>query len=122
MECHAVVNDYNADYPLDFYRFFRDELDCHYIQFTPIVERLSKRADGLKLSSLKQKDGEVAPFTVSPEQWGNFLCTIFDEWVKKDVGNYFIQIFDSTLANWVGQQPGVLFDGKILWPCRRDGV
>ena len=42
----AVVNDYNADYPLDFYRFFRDELDCHYIQFTPIVERLSKRADG----------------------------------------------------------------------------
>ena len=103
----AVVNNYNADYPLDFYRFFRDELDCHYIQFTPIVERLSKRADGLKLSSLKQKDGEVAPFTVSPEQWGNFLCTIFDEWVKKDVGNYFIQIFDSTLANWVGQQPGV---------------
>lgn len=51
----AVVNDYNADYPLDFYRFFRDELDCHYIQFTPIVERLSNRADGLRLSSLKQK-------------------------------------------------------------------
>lgn len=51
----AVVNDYNADYPLDFYRFFRDELDCHYIQFTPIVERLSSRADGLRLSSLKQK-------------------------------------------------------------------
>ena len=103
----AVVNDYNADYPLDFYRFFRDELDCHYIQFTPIVERLSSRADGLRLSSLKQKDGELAPFSITPEQWGNFLCTIFDEWVLNDVGNYYIQLFDSTLANWVGQQPGV---------------
>ena len=103
----AVVNDYNADYPLDFYRFFRDELDFHYIQFTPIVERLSSRADGLRLSSLKQKDGELAPFSITPEQWGNFLCTIFDEWVLNDVGNYYIQLFDSTLANWVGQQPGV---------------
>ena len=93
--------------PLDFYRFFRDELDCHYIQFTPIVERLSSRADGLRLSSLKQKDGELAPFSITPEQWGNFLCTIFDEWVLNDVGNYYIQLFDSTLANWVGQQPGV---------------
>ena len=97
----AVVNDYNADYPLDFYRFFRDELDCHYIQFTPIVERLSNRADGLRLSSLKQKDGELASFSITPEQWGNFLCTIFDEWVLNDVGNYYIQLFDSTLANWV---------------------
>ena len=63
--------------------------------------------DGLRLSSLKQKDGELAPFSITPEQWGNFLCTIFDEWVLNDVGNYYIQLFDSTLANWVGQQPGV---------------
>lgn len=103
----AVVNDYNADYPLDFYRFFRDELDCHYLQFTPIVERISSRADGLKLASLREKDCEVAPFTVSPEQWGKFLCNVFDEWVQNDVGNYFVQIFDATLANWVGEQPGV---------------
>ena len=46
-------------------------------------------------------------FSVTPEQWGNFLCTIFDEWVHNDVGEYFIQIFDSTLANWMGQQPGI---------------
>ncbi len=103
----AVVNDFNADYPLDFYRFFRDELDCHYIQFAPIVERLSNRKDGLHLSSLKQKDGELADFSVTPEQWGEFLCTIFDEWVRRDVGRTFIQLFDSTLANWVGEQPGV---------------
>ena len=103
----AVVNDFNADYPLDFYRFFRDELECPYIQFTPIVERLSNRKDGLHLSSLKQKDGELADFSITPEQWGEFLCTVFDEWVRHDVGKTFIQLFDSTLANWVGEQPGV---------------
>lgn len=103
----AVVNDYNADYPLDFYRFFRDELDCHYIQFTPVVERLSARADGLRLSSPKQGEGEVAPFSVSAGQWGDFLCAVFDEWVRHDVGDYFIQLFDATLANWAGRQPGV---------------
>lgn len=103
----AVVNDFNADYPLDFYHFFK-EIGCHYIQFTPIVERFSKRQDGLSLSTpVQQDETELADFSVSPEQWGNFLCTIFDEWVKEDVGNYYIQLFDATLANWIGEKPGV---------------
>ena len=102
----AVVNDYNADYPLEFYHFFK-ELGCHYIQFTPIVERIHPHTDGRHLAHVLQKDEKLADFSVSPEQWGNFLCTIFDEWVKNDVGEYFIQIFDSTLANWMGAQPGV---------------
>ncbi len=89
----AVVNDYNADYPLDFYRFFRDELGCQFLQFTPIVETVP--------------GGAVTEESVSPEQWGNFLCTIFDEWVRKDVGTMFVQLFDATLANWVGVMPGV---------------
>jgi len=96
----AVVNDFNADYPLDFYHSFK-EIDCHYIQFTPIVERISERADGLSLSSpIQNEKAELTDFSVSPEQWGNFLCAIFDEWVREDVGNYYIQLFDSTLANW----------------------
>lgn len=102
----AVVNDYNADYPLEFYHFFK-ELGCHYIQFTPIVERIHPHADGRHLAHALQKDEKLTDFSVSPEQWRNFLCTIFDEWVKNDVGEYFIQIFDSTLANWMGAQPGV---------------
>ena len=103
----AVVNDFNADYPLEFYNFFK-EIDCRYIQFTPIVERLYPHKDGRHLAS-PMDNGKVslADFSVSPEQWGEFLVTLFDEWVKEDVGKYFIQLFDATLANWVGQQPGV---------------
>lgn len=103
----AVVNDFNADYPLDFYNFFKD-IECHYIQFTPIVERLYPYRDGRHLASpMEQGKVPLADFSVTPEQWGEFLVTLFDEWVKEDVGKYFIQLFDSTLANWVGQQPGV---------------
>lgn len=102
----AVVNDFNADYPLDFYHFFK-EIGCHYIQFTPIVERIVKRDDGLTLAPGMSEGGKVTDFSVTPGQWGNFLCTIFDEWVKNDVGNYYIQLFDATLANWVGVTPGI---------------
>lgn len=102
----AVVNDYNADYPLEFYHFFKD-LECHYIQFTPIVERIHLNSDGRYLANVLQKEEKLADFSVTPEQWGNFLCTLFDEWVKNDVGKYFIQIFDATLANRMGTQPGV---------------
>ena len=102
----AVVNDFNADYPKESYRFFKD-LGCRYIQFTPVVERTVKRADGLTLAPGMQEGGEVTDFSVTPEQWGNFLCTLYDEWVKQDVGEIFIQLFDATLANWAGVPPGV---------------
>ena len=102
----AVVNDFNADYPKEFYHFFKD-LGCRYIQFTPVVERTVKRADGLTLAPGMQEGGEVTDFSVTPEQWGNFLCTLYDEWVKQDVGEIFIQLFDATLANWAGVPPGV---------------
>lgn len=102
----AVVNDFNADYPLDFYHFFK-EIGCHFIQFTPIVERKVSRPDGLTLAPGMEEGGELLDFSVTPEQWGTFLCKIFDEWVRNDVGDYYIQLFDATLANWVGQVPGV---------------
>lgn len=99
----GVVNDYNVDYPLEFCNFFKS-LDCHYIQFAPIVE---------------QVNGELASWSVPSEKWGDFLITIFDEWVKQDVGNYYIQYFDSTLANWVGENPGVCILAKT---CGHAGV
>lgn len=103
----AVVNNLNAEAPLPFYHFFK-EIDCHYIQFTPVVERIKNHADGRHLASMA--DGEelaLAPFSVTPEQWGRFLCELFDEWVQRDVGTYFIQLFDATLANYVGVEPGI---------------
>lgn len=102
----AVVNDFNADYPHDFYAFFK-EIGCRYIQFTPVVERVLGHPDGRTLAAADEEGGELADFSVSPRQWGDFLCALFDEWVANDVGEYFIQLFDSTLANWAGVQPGV---------------
>lgn len=115
----AVVNDFNGDYPLEFYHFFK-EMGCRYIQFTPIVERIIPRKDGRYLASpMDDPDVPLADFSVSPEQWGDFLCAIFDEWVRNDVGRYFIQIFDATLANWIGEQPGVCSMAKT---CGHAGV
>lgn len=115
----AVVNDYNADYPLEFYRFFK-QIGCKYIQFSPIVERVVKREDGLTLApGMQGGDAGLPDFSITPEQWGNFLCTIFDEWVHNDVGEYFVQLFDATLANWVGQAPGVCI---LAEECGHAGV
>lgn len=103
----AVVNDFNADYPLDFYRFFRDN-GCQFLQFTPIVERFTQRNKRPALAHIgDEEELTLADFSVSPEQWGQFLCTIFDEWVRHDVGQIFVEIFDCALANWVGQPPGI---------------
>lgn len=114
----AVVNDYNADYPLDFYHFFKDN-GCKYLQFSPIVERILPHGDGRHLASLKDEDAPLADFSVTPEQWGNFLCEIFDEWVRNDVGETFVEIFDCTLANWIGEQPGICIFAK---ECGHAGV
>lgn len=102
----AVVNDFNGDYPLEFYHFFK-EIGCHYIQFAPIVERILPHTDGRHLADLNDKEAPLADFSVSPEQWGSFLCQLFDEWVCNDIGTYFIQLFDATLCNWMGVPPGI---------------
>ena len=115
----AVVNEYNADHPLEFYHFFKDN-GCQYLQFTPIVERLTKHQDGRTLASLADdKEIPLADFSVTPEQWGNFLCAIFDEWVRNDVGKMFVEIFDCTLANWMGVLPGICAYSKN---CGHAGV
>ena len=101
----GVVNDYNADYPLDVYHFYKEN-GCKYIQFAPIIERIQGHNDGRHLAS-PTEEATLAPFSVSPEQYAHFCCTIFDEWVHHDVGQVFIQLFDSTLARWAGEEPGV---------------
>ena len=115
----AVVNAYNAEHPLEFYHFFRDN-GCQYLQFTPIVERLTEHEDGRTLASLADdREIPLADASVTPEQWGNFLCTIFDDWVRHDVGKTFVEIFDCTLANWMGVLPGICAYSK---ECGHAGV
>ena len=113
----AVVNALNADDPERFYSFFKS-IGCHYIQFAPIVERY--HADG-RLATVGEPDEEsrLSSFSVTPEQWGDFLCGLFDLWVRDGVGESFIQIFDATLANWMGVQPGVCTMAKY---CGHAGV
>ena len=115
----AVVNAYNANHPLEFYRFFKEN-GCQFLQFTPIVERLTRHEDGRTLASLADKDEiSLSEASVAPEQWGYFLCAIFDEWVRKDVGKIFVEIFDCTLANWMGISPDICAYSK---ECGHAGV
>lgn len=115
----AVVNAYNVNHPLEFYRFFKEN-GCQFLQFTPIVERLTRHEDGRTLASLADKNEiPLSEASVTPEQWGYFLCAIFDEWVRKDVGKIFVEIFDCTLANWMGISPGICAYSK---ECGHAGV
>ena len=113
----AVANRLNGDHPLSFYRFFKN-IGCRYIQVTPVVERLAHHDDGRQLASLVD-EGQLAPFSIRPKQWGNFLCTIFDEWVRHDVGQTYVELFDCILANWVGETPGICVYAK---ECGHAGV
>ncbi len=105
----SVVNDYNAKYPLETYRFLKST-GSKYMQFTPIVERVAENVpeDLLQLlSGSDQATGKLTPWSVDALDYGKFLCDIFDDWVLHDVGSYFVPTFDSILANWVGSMTSI---------------
>lgn len=93
----TTANRVNADYPLEVYRFLRDEVGATWMQFIPVVERIN--ADGL---TLYQEGSTVSQRSVLPEQFGRFLSAIFDEWVRRDVGRIYVQTFEAALRNWLG--------------------
>lgn len=95
----TTVHAANVGHPLDVYRFFRDEVGARFVQFIPIVKRDNKTGF--------QEGTEVSDHSVTGEQYGRFLTTIFDEWVRRDVGRVFVQIFDMALAAWSAQHPGL---------------
>jgi uncharacterized protein len=99
----ATVHAANSEHPLEVYRFFRDEVGASFIQFIPIVERDNETG--------YQEGTRVTDRSVSGTAYGSFLNAVFDEWVRRDVGRVFVQIFDVTLAGWVGERPGLcIFD------------
>lgn len=91
----TCIHAANADYPIEVYRFLRDEVETQFIQFIPIVERENETGF--------QEGAQVTDRTVSAEQYGQFLIAVFDEWVQRDVGKVFVQIFDVSLGIWYGQ-------------------
>jgi len=113
----CTVHAANVERPLRLYRFFRDELKARFIQFIPIVERVTPEIrdsanEGWgdrksKRPFYSQQGDQVTERSVRPEQWGRFLTTIFDEWVRKDVGRVFVQLFDSALASWARLPPAM---------------
>ena len=105
----ACVARDTARWPLDVYRFLRDQ-GVEFIQFTPIVERIADaryRRLGLRLAgpaSLDKEElqNEIPPWTVIPEEYGDFLITIYEEWVRHDVGKVFVMNFEWALNAWIG--------------------
>ena len=81
----CCVNTINAEHPLEVYKFFRDNIGAEFIQFIPIVQRVNKTG--------YQEGNEVTERSVTGKQYGNFLISIFDEWVRNDVAKVYVQIF-----------------------------
>jgi len=93
----CTVHAANAGHPKELYGFLRDEAEARYIQFIPIVERAGARGF--------QEGDTVTDRSVDAEQYGRFLCAVFDDWIGRDVGKIFIQIFEAALAAWAGYPP-----------------
>jgi uncharacterized protein len=91
------------------YRFLKG-IGAQFMQFIPIVERVAEAAnpDGLVLIGPRDLHAaRVSEWSVEPRQYGVFLCTIFDEWVRRDVGSHYVQLFDVTLESWLGLTPNL---------------
>lgn len=105
----TVVNRANSQQPLEVYRFLK-EIGSGFMQFIPLVER--KADTGAKtlgldfseppLSGKWSPSEPVTSWSVESRQYGEFLVKIFDEWVRQDVGRYFVQMFDVALGSWMG--------------------
>jgi uncharacterized protein len=101
----TVVHKYNQHHALEIYRFLR-QVGSGHMQFIPIVERMGDAHDHFAAPPEPDGTGENSPVTqwsVTSEVYGDFLCSIFDEWVRNDVGRIFVQMFEVQLAIWMGQ-------------------
>ncbi|MEW5842595.1 MAG: anaerobic sulfatase-maturation protein [Bacteroidota bacterium] len=108
----TVVQKNNSYHPLEVYNFLKEN-GSKYMQFIPIVERISERdSNGLSLTLPNQQKAVVSQWSVEPVQYGNFLIEIFNQWVSNDVGKYFVQTFDVALEAWFGLEPSLCLFSK----------
>jgi uncharacterized protein len=105
----SCVNSYNVHSATETYRFLK-HIGSGFIQFLPVVERIANQSDEKKLNLVAPsyiENATVTEWSVNGKDFGKFLITIFNEWVRNDVARYYIQIFDTTLANYVGEMAGL---------------
>ncbi|MCG9695565.1 anaerobic sulfatase maturase [Shewanella sp. Isolate11] len=127
----TVVNRLNAKHPLEVYRFLTQELGASYIQFTPCVEAKDFKSTAPqfwnesmrpKLGSELSKPGHpmsvVTDWSVDPDDWGNFLKVVFEEWINNDLGKVLVNLFETALAQTMGMPSQLCvtaeFCGKAL--------
>jgi uncharacterized protein len=113
----TTIHAANQDRGREVYRFLRDDCGARFMQFIPIVERGSPETmaaanagwgERAKDRPLYVQSGNlVTDRSVSPEGYGRFLIDVFEEWVCRDVGDVYIQMFDVALANWYGEPPSL---------------
>ena len=116
----TTVHAANGDHGREVYRFLRDDLGASFVQFIPIIERVAEAAaDGTvpwtswRDRPLYVQQGEVVTGrSITGEQYGRFLIDVFEEWVRRDIGEVYVQMFDVALANWVGEPPGLCVHSK----------
>ncbi len=97
----STVNVHSEGRGHEVYRFLRQI--SVFMQFLPVAELVS---DGF-IQSPDKESAQIAPWSVSARGFGQFMCDIFDDWVVNDVGERYVQLFDATLANYVGVQPSI---------------
>ncbi len=105
----STVNSYNVHYASETYRFLK-KIGSGFMQFLSVVEIQADSGTEQKLqliAPIHSQNVEVTDWSVDAMDYGKFLVTIFDEWVRNDVAKYYVQIFDATLANYVGENPGL---------------
>lgn len=111
----TVVQHHNSHHPLEVYHFLK-EVGSGFMQFIPIVERINQpgEAPSHDLASPHKNNAEtiVTDWSVEAAQFGQFMCAIFDEWVRHDVGKYYVQMFDEALASWVGMGSNICIFGE----------
>jgi serine-type anaerobic sulfatase-maturating enzyme len=111
----TTIHAANGDHGREVYCFLRDECGARFVQFIPIIERVTEAGKNgtVPWSSWRdrplyvQEGDRVTDRSVTPEQYGRFLIDVFEEWVRRDVGEVYVQMFDVALANWVGEPPSL---------------
>jgi uncharacterized protein len=111
----TTLNAQSAGRGVEIYRFLRDECDSHFMQFIPIIERVQHAdQDGTVPWSCwrdrplyRQSGSHVSARSIGADQYGRLLIDVFEEWVRRDVGQRYVQMFDVALASWVGEPSGL---------------